>query len=88
MISATYEAELEARINSYKETLEDHKRLVKEFDVALNGENAAESPSLCDVVKQALDIIKKSKREIAELKDQNERLRLEMLPKKKGIRPF
>lgn len=39
-------------IEDYKEVFEDHKRLVRELDVLLNGENAAEQASLCDIVSQ------------------------------------
>lgn len=34
-----------------REILEDKRRLTKQIDVILNGKNAAENPSLCDVVK-------------------------------------
>ncbi len=36
----------------YEHTLADHRRLVRELDVALNGENAAPQASLCDIVHQ------------------------------------
>ncbi len=36
----------------YEEVLADHRRLVRELDVALNGNEAAEQASLCDVVAQ------------------------------------
>lgn len=49
-------------INSYTETkqylndalevIEDHKRLVREIDIALNGSNAAQQASLCDILGQ------------------------------------
>lgn len=43
----------ELTIEDYKETFEDHKRLVRELDVLLNGErNAARQASLCDIVAQ------------------------------------
>lgn len=38
--------------DEYREVLEDHKRLVRELDVLLNGKNAAEQASLCDIVAQ------------------------------------
>lgn len=36
----------------YEEVLTDHRRLVRELDVALNGEDAAQQASLCDIVGQ------------------------------------
>lgn len=33
----------------------DHKRLVRELDVALNGDGAAPQASLCDIVGQVKD---------------------------------
>ena len=37
----------------YEEVLTDHRRLVRELDVALNGEEgAAKQASLCDIVAQ------------------------------------
>lgn len=39
-------------IEDYKEVFEDHKRLVRELDVIINGENAAKQASLCDIVGQ------------------------------------
>jgi hypothetical protein len=37
---------------SYEQVLADHRRLVRELDVLLNGENAAPQASLCDIVSQ------------------------------------
>ncbi len=43
----------ELTIDDYKEAFEDHKRLVREIDVILNGEEgAAKQASLCDLVGQ------------------------------------
>ena len=43
----------ELTIDDYKEVIADHKRLVHELDVALNGEHgAAKQASLCDIVGQ------------------------------------
>lgn len=43
-------------IDDYKAAFEDHKRLVRELDVALNGEDgAAKQASLCDIVSQVKD---------------------------------
>lgn len=40
-------------IEDYEEVLEDHRRLVRELDVLLNGEHgAAKQASLCDIVGQ------------------------------------
>lgn len=36
----------------YEEVIADHKRLVRELDVLLNGENAARQASLVDIVSQ------------------------------------
>lgn len=36
----------------YEEVLADHRRLVRELDVLLNGDNAAEQASLVDIVAQ------------------------------------
>jgi hypothetical protein len=46
----------ELTILDYKLLLEDQKRLVRELDVALNGEDgAADQASLCDIVSQVKD---------------------------------
>jgi hypothetical protein len=43
----------ELTIEDYKAVFEDHKRLVRRLDVALNGEaGAAPRASLCDIVAQ------------------------------------
>lgn len=45
-----------SEIEGYREMHADHKRLVRELDVALNGEDgAAKQASLCDVVGQVKD---------------------------------
>lgn len=36
----------------YEEVLADHRRLVRELDVLLNGGGAARQASLCDIVGQ------------------------------------
>jgi len=44
-------------IADYEEAFADHKRLVRELDVILNGEEgAAKQASLCDIVSQVRDI--------------------------------
>lgn len=45
-------------VKDYEEVLSDHKKLVKELDVLLNGENAAKQASLCDIVSQLRNSIK------------------------------
>lgn len=42
----------ELTIADYEAAFADHRRLVRELDVALNGEDAAEQASLCDIVQQ------------------------------------
>ncbi|MFU1938859.1 hypothetical protein ACLQ8Z_03425 [Bordetella hinzii] len=39
-------------IADYEEVLTDHRRLVRELDVLLNGDGAAQQASLCDIVSQ------------------------------------
>lgn len=46
-------------VADYEAVLTDHRRLVRELDVALNGEDAAPQASLCDIVAQ----VKATKRE-------------------------
>jgi len=41
--------------SDYEEVLADHRRLVRELDVALNGSGAAKQASLCDIVAQVRD---------------------------------
>jgi hypothetical protein len=44
------------RLGEYELAFADHKRLVRELDVALNGEaGAAKQASLCDIVAQIKD---------------------------------
>lgn len=46
-------ANLVQRVKDHEEVEADHKRLVRELDVALNGEaGAAKQASLCDIVAQ------------------------------------
>jgi len=45
----------ELTIADYEEVLEDYRRLVRELDVALNGDGAAKQASLCDIVGQVKD---------------------------------
>lgn len=39
-------------VTTYQEVIDDYRRLTKELDDALNGEEAAKAPSLCDIVAQ------------------------------------
>lgn len=38
-------------ISDYEEVLADHKRLVREIDIIINGAGAAQQASLCDLVE-------------------------------------
>jgi len=46
-------------IDDYKAVLEDHKRMIREIDVLMNGDNAAAQASMCDIVSQLTDIFNK-----------------------------
>ncbi len=51
-------SEVEALIADYEQVLADHRRLVRELDVLLNGEEgAAKQASLCDIVAQVQHIV-------------------------------
>lgn len=50
-------------VEDYKEVIEDHRRLVRELDVLLNGQDAAQNPSLCDILGQ----MKKSEHSIPDI---------------------
>lgn len=55
MLSIAYrevKQQVSETIKDYEEVLEDQRRLVREIDVLLNGENAAKQASLCDIVSQ------------------------------------
>jgi hypothetical protein len=39
-------------IDDYEEVLADHRRLVRQLDMLLNGSYAAKQASLCDIVSQ------------------------------------
>lgn len=55
----------EQEIESLKEVLEDKRRLTRELDIALNGEEgAAEQASLCDLIEPA----RRMRQEITRLK--------------------
>ncbi len=55
-------------VADYEEVLADHRRLVRELDVALNGDGAAKQASLCDIVAQ----VKSMKQEIVGLPKEQE----------------
>lgn len=46
-------------IADYEEVLADHRRLVREIDVAINGEGAAKQASLCDLVAQIKELVER-----------------------------
>jgi len=49
----------------YEEVLTDHKRLVRELDVIINGEEgAAKQASLCDIVSQMKDYVEQNKKTV------------------------
>ena len=49
---ATPQGAERASVADYEEVLADHRRLVREMDVLLNGDGAAKQASLCDIVAQ------------------------------------
>ncbi len=54
-----YEA-LETENQAYEECMEDHRRLVREIDVIINGETgAAKQASLCDLVGQIKELVER-----------------------------
>lgn len=50
--AASVPSEDELTIQDYEDVLTDNRRLVRELDVALNGDGAAKQASLCDIVAQ------------------------------------
>lgn len=58
----------------YEQVLEDHRRLVREMDVIINGENAAQQASLCDMVAQLRTIFAGEEKEIV-VEDLQEQVR-------------
>lgn len=48
-------SEIQLTAADYEEVLADHRRLVRELDVLLNGSGAAKQASLCDIVGQLAD---------------------------------
>lgn len=44
------------KISDYEEVLADHRRLVRELDIIINGDNAATQAALGDVVRQIRDL--------------------------------
>ena len=45
------------RVSDYEEVLADHRRLVREMDVMINGDGAAKQASLCDLFSQVRVIV-------------------------------
>lgn len=64
---------LDTLINDYQEVLADKRRLTRELDVLLNGGNAAQQASLCDIVAQVrregITFATASARRLASLRD-------------------
>ena len=46
------ESEIQQRCEDLQEVIDDYRRLTKDLDMAINGDNAANNPSLCDIVAQ------------------------------------
>ncbi len=67
--------ERDTEIDVYKEVLLDKARLVKEIDVIINGENAANQASLCDIVGDIKKLVEKNKEQLVLLGDMTEGLR-------------
>lgn len=60
-------AEKDKRIEDYKEMFEDHKRLVRELDIAVYGDGAAKQASLCDLIMPIKNKIAELEQKVAEL---------------------
>lgn len=57
--SDEYEA-LEIEVQAYEECMEDHRRLVREIDIMINGtEGAARQASLCDLLETIRRLVEK-----------------------------
>lgn len=54
------------RIKDYEDVLADKRRLTRELDVALNGNDAAKQASLCDIVAQVKAAKRESSSDIAD----------------------
>lgn len=55
-VAAAVKAEREACAKDHAAVMDGHRRLVRELDIALNGEaSAAKQSSLCDIVAQVKD---------------------------------
>jgi len=64
---------LKRQVADYEEVLADHRRLVREIDVALNGEDgAAKQASLCDILMQVTNLMKIAKMTVALEQERNE----------------
>lgn len=46
-------------IEDYTQYIADHNRLVREIDVAVNGANAAQQASLCDILKDVQKLVER-----------------------------
>lgn len=49
-----------ATVEDYENCLREHRERVRQLDVALNGDDAASGPSLCDVLGQLKDIVRRT----------------------------
>ncbi len=47
----------ELTVADYEEAFRDHRRLVREIDVIMNGDKAAKQASLCDLVGQIKELV-------------------------------
>lgn len=56
--------EVYAQLTAYKEAEADKRRLVRDLDVLLNGKEAAPQASLCDIVSQVQDMMRKGDRQL------------------------
>ena len=55
-------AERDAEVRDYEEAMASHRALVRELDVAMNGDGAARQASLCDIVEQLKDAVRDAAR--------------------------
>ena len=56
------DAEAQLVIKMQKEVIESKRKLTKEIDIILNGNNAAEQASLCDLITQIKDLAAENQR--------------------------
>lgn len=56
--------EVYAQLTAYKEAQADTRRLVRDLDVLLNGQEAAQQASLCDIVSQVQGMMRQSGKQL------------------------